>query len=160
MSSLVYLPFIAVLTELYAQWTITPSRSWILQASSHVRSVLCCDSSAKSRFLGSSIFRAPGVFEALFHALWKRINEEKYTFKVFKPFLSLRFHEFKYLAIIEFGFRRIWSILQIEEGVIHRGRRPRWITPSEIDLQNSSYPRKAEFNNCFIIHWKYFSVLK
>ena len=27
---------------------------------------------------------------------------------------------------------RIWRILQIEEGVIHRGRRPRWITPSEI----------------------------
>ena len=27
---------------------------------------------------------------------------------------------------------RIWSSLQIKEGVIHRGRRPRWITPSEI----------------------------
>ena len=27
---------------------------------------------------------------------------------------------------------RIWRILQIMEGVIHRGRRPRWITPSEI----------------------------
>ena len=27
---------------------------------------------------------------------------------------------------------RIWRILQIKEGVIHRGRRPRWITPSEI----------------------------
>ena len=27
---------------------------------------------------------------------------------------------------------RIWIILQIKEGVIHRGRRPRWITPSEI----------------------------
>ena len=26
----------------------------------------------------------------------------------------------------------IWRILQIKEGVIHRGRRPRWITPSEI----------------------------
>ena len=26
----------------------------------------------------------------------------------------------------------IWRILQIEEGVIHRGRSPRWITPSEI----------------------------
>ena len=46
-------------------------------------------------------------------------------------------------TIIEFGFRmifsnywmrlsRIWRILQIKEGVIHRGRRPRWITPSEI----------------------------
>ena len=27
---------------------------------------------------------------------------------------------------------RIWRILQIKEGVIHRGRRPRWITPSEV----------------------------
>ena len=35
-------------------------------------------------------------------------------------------------AIIEFGFRRIWRIVQISEGVIHRGRRPRWITLSLI----------------------------
>ena len=28
--------------------------------------------------------------------------------------------------------RRIWRIVQIKEGVIHRGRRPKWITPSEI----------------------------
>ena len=28
------------------------------------------------------------------------------------------------------------------------------------DRQNSSYPTKAEFNNCFIIHSKYFPVLK
>ena len=28
------------------------------------------------------------------------------------------------------------------------------------DLQNSSYPTETEFNNCFIIHSKYFSVLK
>ena len=27
---------------------------------------------------------------------------------------------------------RIWRILQIKEGAIHSGRRPRWITPSEI----------------------------
>ena len=27
---------------------------------------------------------------------------------------------------------RIWRILQIKEGLIHRGRRPRFITPSEI----------------------------
>ena len=27
-------------------------------------------------------------------------------------------------------------------------------------LQNSSYPTKAEFNNCFIIHSRYFSILK
>ena len=29
---------------------------------------------------------------------------------------------------------RIWRIKQIEEGVIHRVRRPRWITPSQICL--------------------------
>ena len=28
------------------------------------------------------------------------------------------------------------------------------------DVQNSSYPTKAEFNNFFIIHSKYFPVLK
>ena len=44
----------------------------------------------------------------------------------------------------------IWRILQIKEGVIHRDQRLRWITLW--DLQNSSYPRKAEFNNGFIIH--------
>ena len=27
-------------------------------------------------------------------------------------------------------------------------------------LQNSSYPTKAEFNNCFIVHSKYFPFLK
>ena len=35
-------------------------------------------------------------------------------------------------AIIEFGFRRIWRILQISESVIHLGLRPLWITPSLI----------------------------
>ena len=53
---------------------------------------------------------------------------------------------------------RIGRILQIKEGVIDRGRWPRWITPSEIC--NSSYPSKGEFNNCFIIHSKYLLVLK
>ena len=28
------------------------------------------------------------------------------------------------------------------------------------DLQNSSYPRKVEFNNRFIIHSKYFQTVK
>ena len=27
-------------------------------------------------------------------------------------------------------------------------------------LQNSSYPTKAEFNNCFIVHSKYFLLLR
>ena len=29
-----------------------------------------------------------------------------------------------------------------------------------LDLQNSKYPTKAKFNNCFIIHSKYFPVFK
>ena len=32
-------------------------------------------------------------------------------------------------AIFEFGFRRIWKILEILKDVIHLGLRPRWITP-------------------------------
>ena len=54
---------------------------------------------------------------------------------------------------------RIWRILQIKEGVIHRGRRPRWITPSEI-CRILHILRKPKFNNCFINHSKYLLVLK
>ena len=36
--------------------------------------------------------------------------------------------------IIEFGFRIIRRIMEIKEGVIRRGRRPRRITPSEISI--------------------------
>ena len=43
---------------------------------------------------------------------------------------------------------RIWRILQIKEGV-----NTVW------DLQNSSYPTQAKFNNCFAIHSKYFPVV-
>ena len=46
---------------------------------------------------------------------------------------------------------RIWRILQINEGVIHTG----WICR----ILHISYS-KPEFNNCFIIHSKYFPVLK
>ena len=45
---------------------------------------------------------------------------------------------------------RIWRILQIKEG-----------DNTLRDLQNSSYPTKDELNNyCFIIHSKYFLLLK
>ena len=40
---------------------------------------------------------------------------------------------------------------QRPKAVVHNNHR---------DLQNSSYPTKAEFNNCFIIHSKYFPVLE
>ena len=39
-------------------------------------------------------------------------------------------------TIIEFGFRIIWIIMEIEEAVIR------------LDLHNSSDNTKAEFNNC------------
>ena len=48
---------------------------------------------------------------------------------------------------------RIWRILQIKEGGSAS------VDNTLRDLQNSSYPTKAEFNNCFIIHSKYFPVL-
>ena len=48
---------------------------------------------------------------------------------------------------------RIWRILQIKEGVSAS------VDNTLRDLQNSSCPTKAEFNNCFIIHSKYFPVL-
>ena len=51
---------------------------------------------------------------------------------------------------------RIWRILQIEEGVMPKAE----VDNNLRDLQKSSYPTKAEFNNCFIIHSKYFLLLK
>ena len=39
-------------------------------------------------------------------------------------------------------------------------QRPKAEVDNTRDLQNSSYPTKAEFNNCFIIHSKYFLLLK
>ena len=48
---------------------------------------------------------------------------------------------------------RIWRILQVKEGSASVDNTLR-------DLQNSSYPTKAEFTNCFIIHSKYFLLLK
>ena len=37
-------------------------------------------------------------------------------------------------TIIEFGFRIIWRIMEISEGVIRLGLRPRRITPSSISI--------------------------
>ena len=45
-------------------------------------------------------------------------------------FTSLKIFWMNNKAIIEFGFRRIWRILQISEGFIHLGLQPRWIKPS------------------------------
>ena len=60
-------------------------------------------------------------------------------------------------AAINYWMRlcRIWRILQIEEGVFRAE-----VDNTLRDLQNSSYPTKAEFNNCFIIHSKQFASVK
>ena len=40
-------------------------------------------------------------------------------------------------------------------------QRPKAVVDNTLrDLQNSSYPTKAEFNNSFIIHSKYFLLLE
>ena len=49
------------------------------------------------------------------------------------------------------------EIMEIEESVIRRGRRPRLKAEADNtlrELHNSSYDTKTEFNNCFIIHSK------
>ena len=48
----------------------------------------------------------------------------------------------------------------VEEGGCYTQSRKAEVDNTLQDLQNSSYPTKAEFNNCFIIHSKYFRVLK
>ena len=51
------------------------------------------------------------------------------------------------LAFIEYEeFCRSQGVLSI-----HLALQPWWITPSALDMQNSSYPPKAEFNNCFFL---------
>ena len=47
------------------------------------------------------------------------------------------------------------------KGAGREGRRAKAKVDNTLqDLQNSSYPTKAEFSNCFIIHSKYFQTLK
>ena len=66
--------------------------------------------------------------------------------KPWQRYLSL------YLAIIE------WGWVGYEE--FCRSRLKAEVDNTLRDLQNSSYPTKAEFNNCFISHSKYFLLLK
>ena len=47
-----------------------------------------------------------------------------------------------------------------EQGACYPQRPKAKVDNTLRDLQNSSYPTKAEFNYCFIIHSKYFPVLK
>ena len=41
-----------------------------------------------------------------------------------------------------------------------RSLRVLYVDNTLLDLQNSSYPTKTEFNNCFIVNSKYFQILK
>ena len=47
-----------------------------------------------------------------------------------------------------------------DQGACHPQRPKAEVDNTLRGLQNSSYPTKAEFNNCFIFHSKYFPVLK
>ena len=42
----------------------------------------------------------------------------------------------------------LWRIMEIEEGVMAEADN------TLLDLHNSSCDTEAEFNKCFIIHWK------
>ena len=68
----------------------------------------------------------------------------------------------KLLIISNYWMRlsTIWRIVQIKEDVIHRGRRPRWIIPSEICRILHILRKLNSIINSFIIHSKYFPVLK
>ena len=55
--------------------------------------------------------------------------------------------------------RRIWRILQNKKGVVQLGLWPLWITPSEI-CRILHIQRKSNSIIAFIIHSKYFLVLK
>ena len=64
--------------------------------------------------------------------------------------------------IINYWMRlsRIWRISSADQGGCYPQRPKAEVDNTLRDLQNSSYPTKAEFNNCFIIHSKYFLLLK
>ena len=47
-----------------------------------------------------------------------------------------------------------------DQGVCYPQRPKAEVNNTLRDLQNSSYPTKAEFSNCFIIYPEYFPVLK
>ena len=64
-----------------------------------------------------------------------------------------------YLAIIEWGWVGYEELCRSRR-VLSTEAKKAEVNNTLQDLQNSSYPMKAEFNNCFIIHSKYFLVLK
>ena len=65
-------------------------------------------------------------------------------------------HRSLYLAIIEWGWVGYEEFCRSKR-VLSTGAK---VDNTLQDLQNSSYSTKAKFNNCFIIHSKYFLLLK
>ena len=94
------------------------------------------------------------------------------TVECFSLFLNLGiFWMSKKTIIIEFGFPKIWRILQIEEGVIHLPRsaefcRLRRVLSTFLDLQNSSYPTQPHliianyYNKIIIINSAWLIIIK
>ena len=83
-------------------------------------------------------YSPPQIIEPLTEKTWGQgcviFGERKNIERNGETPLIRRRKYFEWIIISNYWMRlsRIWRILQIKEGVIHRGRRPRWITPSEI----------------------------
>ena len=67
------------------------------------------------------------------------MNSSSMEVRMFSLFLNEKLFWMNNKTIIEFGFRIIWRIMEIWEGVIRLG---------VLDLHNSSDDTKAEVNNC------------
>ena len=75
--------------------------------------------------------------------------------------MTLNWKQLKYLAIIELLNEAEWDMKNsADQGGCYPQRPKAEVDNTLLDLQNSSHPTKAEFNNWFIIHSKYFRVLK
>ena len=99
------------------------------------------------------IFGLPlNIANIVYVVQWLDLNEESKV-KTLLPIEYPRMNWCVYWIISNYWMRlsRIWRILEIEEGVIYRGRGRKCVTPSEICRILHIL---AEFNNCFIIHSK------
>ena len=73
--------------------------------------------------------------------------------------MRLRSRFIQYLPIIEWGWVGYEEFCRSRR-VCYPQRPKAEVDNTLRNLQNSSYPTRAEFNNCFIIHSKYFLLLK
>ena len=63
-----------------------------------------------------------------------KVNLTSMEVSIGKYVLALFLNQELFWMNIEFGFRNTWRIVEISEGVISLGLRPRWITPSSISI--------------------------